>query len=166
MTTAIRVAMTKVSRSPHAIAGIALTITLAVVLYAWTVVPIFERTARVVGYGENTDWTIIVPETSELCPGDVMRFTVHVDVLKAPAAMTIREGWCVADGVCPREYQNEFSSNARIPIEIVADGQRVVPINMEPGKYEYRHSNTAFTSDGISVTGYSIFITVSENCAP
>jgi len=164
--TALRIAMAKVSEKPHAVAGIALTITMMVALYLWTVVPIFERTARVVGYGDSADWTIIAPETSELCPGDVMRYTVHVDVVKAPAAIDIREGWCFQDAQCPRAYQESFSTNARIPMEIITSAQRIVPGDLEPGKkYEYRHTNTSFTSEGISVTGYSVFITVPDHCA-
>lgn len=108
--------------------------------------------ARPVSYGIE----IITPLETDLCPGDVLRYPVTVDVIEIPTVLSIVETWCEAgdDGMCSaalsRSYQLPLLEERRI--EAIAT--RVVPITpfISSGKtYEFWHAAV----NG-STTGYRV----------
>ena len=111
---------------------------------------------RIVEYGS----AVIAPEKSSYCPGETMRYQVHVeaDAHSLPSVTHIYEGWySVARGVVLRSTVTEMTIPLLRPTNIDTTASRVVP-DVEPGEYWYDHVSQngrieAYTVGPIEVLG-------------
>lgn len=109
-----------------------LVIGIAVVLYS-----LATGTTQVVRYGS----AIIAPEQASYCPGDTLRYHVHVvvDPQNLPSVSKVHEGWYSVDhGVVLRDTVTELTIPIVRPADIHATAIRVVP-DVPPGVYYYDH---------------------------
>ena len=92
---------------------------------------------RIVEYGS----AVIAPEKSSYCPGETMRYQVHVivDAGELPSVSIVNEGWySVARGVVLRETVTQMTFPLVRPTDIEATASRIIP-DVEPGEYWYDH---------------------------
>lgn len=99
---------------------------------------------------------IITPIETDLCPGDVLRYPVTVNVVEIPTVLSIVETWCQAgtDGMCSAALSHSYQLPLLEYREVKAIAERVVPITpfIRPGEtYEFWHAAV----DG-STTGYRV----------
>ena len=129
----------------------ALVLGIAMLLYS-----LAGNQPRVVQYGS----AIIAPEQPSYCPGETLRYQVHVeaDAHSLPSVTHIYEGWySVARGVVLRSTVTEMTIPLLRPTNIDTTASRVVP-DVEPGEYWYDHVSQngrieAYTVGPIEVLG-------------
>ena len=117
--------------------GVGLVIAALVVGIAALLYSLAGNQPRVVQYGS----AIIAPEKSSYCPGETMRYQVHVEVdaNSLPSVARIYEGWySVARGVVLRGTVTEMTIPIIRPTNIDTTASRTVP-DVEPGEYWYDH---------------------------
>ena len=115
---------------------IALMLVVGALLYA-TWAGMAQRRPVVVRYGAE----VIAPEDATLCPGDVLRYPVHVTVNadELPAIQYIIEAWySVKIGVPLRATVYEETLPLVRPINIQTTARRIVP-DVPPGVYWLDH---------------------------
>lgn len=117
--------------------GVGLVIAALVLGIAMLLYSLAGNHPQVVQYGS----AVIAPEKSSYCPGDTMRYQVHVrvDASELPSVSTVHEGWySVARGVVLRDTVTERTFPLLRPSDTAATASRTVP-DVEPGKYWYDH---------------------------
>mgnify|MGYP000981076974 CR=1 FL=1 len=117
--------------------GVGLVIAALVLGIAMLLYSLAGNQPRVVQYGS----AIIAPEKASYCPGETLRYQVHVEVdaHSLPSVSRIYEGWySVARGVVLRDTVTELTIPLLRPTDIDATASRVVP-DVEPGEYWYDH---------------------------
>lgn len=113
-----------------------------------------------VRYGE-----VIPPETADLCPGELLRYSVLVEITHFPGEATISEGWCRAGvaGTCA----NSLAKTTTIPLagyrRIAANPAVPIPASsfFRAGDYEYWHVAVNGRADG-----YTVPFTIRDDCPP
>ena len=160
----------KTARSPRRFGVISVAAMLAFVLYFLATFPAIQRAAVAVKYNDeasNVVW--IKPENDVLCPGDTMRYSVHIDVKPSDATVVLIEGWCGEGDGCPRMFQEPITaSNAFESLSFTTPAVRTVP-ELPPGNWEYRHRNISIFTDEhghlkASISSYGLRVTVPEAC--
>lgn len=143
--------------------------TLAFVLFLVVAIPEIQREAKLLVVYNDLDAQTVTPLSNVLCPGDVMNYSVSLNVTEPNALVTVYESWCHPDGFCPYDYSRDPSIIVGPDKEATLSGPatRIVP-DLPPGEWEFRHRNRAETSHGgllhTTFSGYTIRITVPENC--
>ena len=157
--------------SPRRFGFVSLAVLAALLIYAYVVYPVVKNAATVIQYEDGSAvWATLVPEESVLCPGDTLTYTVTIGIESAPSFVDIREAWCVAGRQCPREFKltPDFSIAAESGDLGKFAARRAVP-DLPPGEWEFRHMNiTTSQSEAhhkVTLSGYSLFITVPNDCA-
>lgn len=160
----------KTARSPRRFGVVSILVALAFALYFLATFPSIQKAVVAVKYNDDASRTVwITPENDILCPGDIMRYQVHIDVEPSDATIGIVEGWCYPDNGCPRAFQEQpVFSNAVEKLSFTTPAQRTVP-ELTPGNWEYRHRNfTIYPGDNndlkVSVSTYRLRVFVPENC--
>lgn len=118
--------------------------------------------AKPVAYGIE----VITPFNPDVCPGDVLRYPLVVDVVEIPTVLSVVETWCQAgvNGICSiglsRSYQLPLLDYRHLETVV----ERIVPATpfIEPGQeYEFWHAAV----NG-STTGYRVKpIRIKTDCA-
>ena len=104
---------------------------LAIVLLLYSIVASYPH--QVVRYGS----TVIAPERLSYCPGDVMRYPVHVSVDAAhlPTVLHVVEGWYSEQrGVIPYETVSNYDVPLVRPADLDTTAVRIIP-DLPPGVY-------------------------------
>lgn len=100
---------------------------------------------------------------SDLCPGDLLEYSVTVEIDHYPSAVTISESWCRAGETGP--CANSLAKAQTIPLANYRkiNGTPEVPIPVSkfftPGAYEYWH----VAVNGKS-SGYIVPFTIRADC--
>lgn len=118
--------------------------------------------AKPVAYGIE----IIAPLNPDVCPGDVLRYPVVVDVVEIPTVLSIVETWCEAgiNGMCSTALSRSYQLPLLEYRHVEAVATRVVPVTpfIRSGEtYEFWHAAV----NG-STTGYRVKpIHIKTDCA-
>lgn len=102
---------------------------------------------------------------SELCPGETFIYPVRIDINQGDSVSRITENWCrVSDGICPDKYDREPPPYKGFvdPAHVEADATRMVPADMTPGVWQFRHCNETHSDGLIDVTCYGVTVTVKD----
>lgn len=160
----------KTARSPRRFGVVSVLVALAFVLYFLATFPSIQRAVTAVKYNDEASRvTWIEPENAVLCPGDIMRYQVHIDIKPTDATAVLIEGWCREGDGCPRVFQEPLTaSNAFESMSFDALAVRTIP-ELPPGNWEYRHRNISIYTDEngelkASTSSYGLKIVVPENC--
>ena len=118
-------------------------------------------TRTAVEYGE----TIITPDKTDVCPGDVITFPVDITIERGNSVSRVTEGWCREDGICPRVLQEApVYYNFIAPYSTSATARRTVP-GLTPGPWQLRHCNETHSTGVVDVVCWQVDVTV-KDCAP
>ena len=108
---------------------------------------------------------IMTATPAELCPGEGFTYPLDIKVTQADSVSRITEGWCRADGICPRTLQTEpYYVNFVTPYSVTVSATRTAPAELTPGIWQLRHCNETHASGIIDVTCYAVNVTV-KDCA-
>ena len=113
------------------VGGMLVVLMSAIVLLLYSIVASYPH--QVVRYGS----TVIAPERLSYCPGDVMRYPVHVSVDAAhlPTVLHVVEGWYSEQrGVIPYETVSNYDVPLVRPADLDATAVRIIP-DLPPGVY-------------------------------
>ena len=103
----------------------------------------------------------ITPTPGAVCAGGVFTYPVAITVDESEAVSRLTEGWCRADGVCPRAFQSEpYYVNFLDSLEVSTTATRTVPSDLPPGDWQFRHCNETHSDGQIDVTCYAVNIQV------
>jgi hypothetical protein len=113
--------------------------------------------AKPVAYGIET----ITPINPEVCPGDVLKYPVVVDIVEIPSVLSVVETWCEtgAEGMCSAALSRSYQLPLLEYRHIETIAQRVVPITpfIRPGEtYEFWHAAVNGSTTGYRVVGIKI----------
>ena len=106
----------------------------------------------------------ILPATPEaVCPGEAFTYPVHIVVDDGNSVSRITEGWCRADGICPRAQSiPPYYVNFVAGIEVKTTATRTAPEALTPGGWEFRHCNETHSSGRFTVVCYAVPITIKD----
>ena len=111
------------------------------------------------------------PVNPYLCPGDMLRYEVAVEVDEVPASLVVVESWCEprTAGVCNQATTREYRLGVLRPRQVYAMANRVMPDGeffRVPGReLEFWHTTTTTTNAGVTVTGYIVGpVVIRDNC--
>lgn len=122
---------------------------------------LFQTTpAQDIRYGGAT----LLPATpATLCPGETFTYPVSIVVEDGNSVSRITEGWCRADGICPRtQAYPPYYVNFMAGIEVNTTATRTAPETLTPGGWEFRHCNETHTSGRFTVACYAVLVTVKD----
>jgi hypothetical protein len=107
---------------------------------------------------------IITPIPFEVCPGDTILYPVDITVERANSVSRVTEGWCRADGICPRTLQSPaVSYNFIETYQVSTTANRVIPDALTPGAWELRHCNETHSAGGVfDVACYAVHVVVKD----
>lgn len=104
---------------------------------------------------------LLIANPPAVCHGDTFTYEVDITVLQPNSVSRITEGWCRADGICPRTLQTEpYYVNFILPYDVNTVAKRTVPETLTPGPWQLRHCNETHASGLIDVTCYQVDIEV------
>jgi hypothetical protein len=112
-----------------------------------------------IGYGAT-----ILPATPEaVCAGGAFTYPVSIVVAGGNSVSRVTEGWCRADGICPRVLQQlPYYVNFVAGITVETTARRVAPDTLTPGEWELRHCNETHSSGNITVVCYAVPLTIKD----
>lgn len=100
-----------------------------------------------------------------VCPGDTFTYPVTISVGEGDAVSRITEGWCKADGICPKVLQGpEVYINFLEAQSVTTPATRIVPADLPPGEWQLRHCNETHSTGQIEVVCYQVSIEVRDDC--
>lgn len=119
---------------------------------------IASEPARVVSYGT----TVIQPARAELCPGDLLRYPVDVNVAPSdlPVIWHVVEAWQRDDGLVLQSTSVSYEIPIVRPVQVSATAARTVP-ELPPGVYWLNH----VAQDG-RTTAYTVGPVTIRECTP
>lgn len=139
----------------HGILAICLLLTMIVTLQIW----LSLNQEASIRYQEQR----ITPVPAELCPGEEFRYPVSISVNRGESLVTISEGWCRADGICPRMLQTEtYNVNVIEPYFIETMASRRAPEALSPGTWQLRHCTKAESTNWTAVQCYVVELQISS----
>lgn len=98
-----------------------------------------------------------------VCAGETFTYPVKIQVDETEAVSRLTEGWCRADGVCPRAFQTEpYYVNFLDGLKVSTTATRTVPADLPPGEWQLRHCNETHSSGRIDVTCYAVNVAVKD----
>jgi hypothetical protein len=115
--------------------------------------------------GDNVNYgaTILPATPAAVCAGDTFTYPVSIVVDGGNSVSRVTEGWCRADGICPRTQQQEpYYINFVAGIEVNTTATRIAPPTLTPGGWELRHCNETHSSGKISVVCYAVPLTIKD----
>lgn len=101
-----------------------------------------------------------------LCPGETLRYEVHLSVTDVPTVLDITESWCRAgeNGICARALTTTYRVPVLEPRLVYTIANRIMPESdfFRPGdKVEFVHA----TQGEGQTTGYIVGpVTIRDNC--
>lgn len=118
--------------------------------------------ARPVTYGIET----ITPINPEVCPGDVLRYPVVIDVVEIPTVLSVVETWCQTgvNGTCSAALSRSYQLPLLEYRHVETIAVRPVPVTpfIRPGDvYEFWHAAVNGSTTGYRVVG----IRIKTDCA-
>jgi hypothetical protein len=144
-------------RSPRRLTVIVIVLTLIVVS---GLALLFQAAPANVTYSGAT---IIIPTPAAVCAGDTFTYPVSVTVDGGNSVSRVTEGWCRADGICPRGQQLEpYYINFVAGITVNTTAMRTAPDSLTPGGWELRHCNETHSSGKIDVVCYAVPVTIKD----
>jgi hypothetical protein len=136
------------------ILALCLVVIASVLVQLW-----FSLRNNVVNYGA----TILSATPAAVCPGDTFTYHVSVVIEDGNSVSRVTEGWCRADGICPRVQQQEpYYINFVTGITVNTTATRIAPDTLTPGNWELRHCNETHSSGKITVACYAVPITIKD----
>lgn len=132
---------------------VAVVLTICLVVLALGLVSMAQDiAAKPVMYEVET----ITPINPDVCPGDVLRYPVVIDIVEIPTMLSIVETWCQAggNGICSTSLSRSYQLPLLEYRHIDTIAERVVPVTpfIRPGgEYEIWHAAV----NG-STTGYRV----------
>jgi len=118
--------------------------------------------------GESISYgaTILPATPAAVCPGETFTYPVRIVVEDGNSVSRVTEGWCRADGVCPRAQQQEpYYINFVTGITVETTATRIAPEALTPGGWELRHCNETHSSGRFTVVCYAVPLTI-KDCTP
>jgi len=109
--------------------------------------------------------SLLTATPAAVCPGETFAYPVSIVVEDGNSVSRITEGWCRADGICPRAQSfPPYYVNFVAGIEINTTATRTVPETLTPGGWEFRHCNETHSSGRFTVACYAVPLTI-KDCA-
>lgn len=118
--------------------------------------------AKPVAYGIET----ITPLNPDVCPGDVLRYPVVIDVVEIPTVLSVVETWCQTgvNGMCSTSLSRSYQLPLLEYRHVETIAVRPVPVTpfIRPGEtYEFWHAAVNGSTTGYRVVG----IRIKTDCA-
>jgi len=124
---------------------------------------LFQSAPDSIRYGGAT---ILTATPAAVCPGETFTFPVDVVIEDGNSVSRVTEGWCRADGICPKALQEPvYYLNFVTGIEVNTTATRTAPTTLTPGEWELRHCNETHSNNRINVACYAVPITI-KDCTP
>lgn len=109
--------------------------------------------------------TLLPATPAAVCAGEPFTYPVRIVVDNGDSVSRVTEGWCRADGICPRLFQEPpYYVNFVAGITVETTAKRTTPSTLTPGQWELRHCNETHSSGRITVVCYAVPLTIKE-CA-
>ena len=119
----------------------------------------FSLRDKTISYGA----TLLPATPAAVCAGDTFTYPVKIVVSDGNSVSRITEGWCRADGICPRtQSYSPYYVNFVAGIEVKTTATRTAPETLTPGEWEFRHCNETHSSGRFTVVCYAVPLTIKD----
>ena len=137
-----------------------LILALCLIVIAGILVQIwFSLRKEGIRYGE----TILPATPAAVCQGEAFTYPVRIVVDAGNSVSRVTEGWCRADGICPRAQSiPPYYVNFVAGITVETTATRIAPDTLTPGEWELRHCNETHSSGRIDVVCYAVPLTIKD----
>lgn len=152
--------MQQAERTIHSPRRLTVIVIVLALIVASGLALMFEAAPSSIRYGGAT---IIIPTPAAVCPGEAFTFPVNVAIENGNSVSRVTEGWCRADGICPKTFQEpDYYLNFVTGIEVNTTATRTAPATLTPGDWELRHCNETHSSNRIDVACYAVLVTIKD----